>query len=91
MLRHARWKRAHFEGCDLSGADWNGADARGLVFQDCDLRGADFNFCQLQGADWRGCQTENISIDAPSLRGLIVEPMQAAQLARVLGLDVRWD
>ena len=90
QFRHSCWKRARLENCDLSGSDWSGADARGLIFQDCDLSGADFNFCQLQGADWRTCQTENLSINAPSLRGLIVSPLQGAQFARVLGLDVRW-
>ena len=90
-FRGSRWKRARFEGCDLGQSDWNGADARGLVFQNCDLRGADFNFCQLAGADWRTCQSEGVSLGAASLRGLIVEPVQAAQLARILGLDVRWE
>ena len=91
QLRFARWKRAHFHDCDLSGADFAGADARGLVFAGCDLRGASFNFAQLNGADWRGCQTEEVQINARALQGLICEPLQAAQFAGVLGLDVRWE
>ena len=91
QLRFSRWKRVRFENCDLSGADWSNCDARGLVFHACDLRGADFNFCQLQGADWRGCQTEGVQIDARALQGLICEPLQAAQFAQILGLDVRWN
>ena len=90
-LRFSRWKLCRFYDCDLSGSDWTNADARGLVFQNCDLRGANFNFAQLQGADWRTCQTEKLQINAKSLKGLICEPLQAAQFAKVLGLDVRWD
>ncbi len=91
QLRFSRWKRVRFQDCDLSGSDWSNADARGVVFYNCDLRGASFNFAQLQGADWRGCQTENLHINAKALPGLICEPLQAAQFAKVLGLDVRWD
>ena len=91
VFRFSRWKRVRFQDCDLSGSDWSNADARGLVFQGCDLRGAGFNFAQLQGADWRGCQTEKLQINAQALKGLICEPLQAAQFARVLGLDVRWE
>ena len=90
-LRFSRWKRARFHDCDLSGADFANADMRGLVFTHCDLRGANFNFCQLQGTDWRGCQTEEVQINARALQGLICEPLQAAQFAQVLGLDVRWE
>ena len=91
QLRFSRWKRVCFQNCDLSNSDWSNADARGLVFQGCDLRGAHFNFCQLHGADWRGCQTDGVQINAKALQGLICEPLQAAQFAQVLGLDVRWD
>ena len=90
-LRFSRWKLCRFYNCDLGGSDWTNADARGLVFQDCDLRGANFNFAQLNGTDWRTCQTERLQVDAKALKGLICEPLQAAQFARVLGLDVRWD
>ncbi len=90
-LRFSRWKLCRFTDCDLSGSDWTNADARGLVFQGCDLRGANFNFARLSGTDWRTCQTENLHINDKALKGLICEPLQAAQFAKVLGLDVRWD
>ncbi len=90
-LRFSRRTLCRFFDCDLSGSDWTNADARGLDFERCDLRGANFNFAQLNGADWRGCQTEKLQINAKALKGLICEPLQAAQFARVLGLDVRWD
>ena len=90
-LRFSRWKLCRFYDCDLGGSDWTNADARGLVFHNCDLRGANFNFAQLNGTDWRTCQTEKLQIEAKALKGLICEPLQAAQFARVLGLDVRWD
>ena len=90
-LRFSRWKLCRFYDCDLSGSDWTNADARGLFFMNCDLRGANFNFAQLSGTDWRTCQTDDLQINAKSLKGLICEPLQAAQFARVLGLDVRWD
>lgn len=89
--RFAKFERARFEGCDLREADFQNADLRGVIFRDCDLRGAQFSFARLQKADFRSCQTEEISIEATALRGLIVSPLQAAQFATILGLQVEWN
>lgn len=90
QFRFAKMGRTRFENCDLRGADFSNADVRGAVFRDCDLSGAQFSFAQLENADWRTCRTEELQIGADALRGLIVSPLQAAQFAAVLGLQVRW-
>lgn len=91
QFRHAKLERARFQECDLREADFQNADLRGVIFQDCDLRGAQFSFAKLQNADFSTCQTEDLNIDATALRGLIVSPLQAAQLSAILGLQVRWN
>ncbi len=91
QFRHAKFERARFQECDLREADFQNADLRGVIFENCDLRGAQFSFAKLQNADMRTCKTEDLSVDAGALRGLIVSPLQAAQLAAILGLQVRWN
>lgn len=90
QFRFAKFERARFEGCDLREADFQNADLRGVIFQNCDLSGAQFSFARLQNADFRSCETQKIGVDASALRGLIVSPLQAAQFAAILGLQVRW-
>lgn len=91
QFRHAKFERARFEACDLREADFQNADLRGVIFQNCDLRGAQFSFAKLQNADIRTSKTEGLEVDASALRDLIVSPLQAAQLAAILGLQVRWN
>lgn len=91
QFRHAKFERARFEDCDGREADFQNADLRGVVFERCDLRGAQFSFAKLQNADVSTSQIENLGVDAGALRGLIVAPFQAAQLAQILGLQVRWN
>ncbi|HEX8464815.1 MAG TPA: pentapeptide repeat-containing protein [Abditibacterium sp.] len=91
QFRFAKFERVLFQNCDLREADFQNADLRGAQFRDCDLRGAQFSFALLSGADFRTCQTENVTIEAQALRGLIVSPLQAAQFAAILGLQVRWN
>lgn len=91
QFRYGKFERVRFENLDLHEADFQNADLRGVVFRDCDLRGAQFSFARLQGADFRTCQTEDIRIEAGALKGLIVSPLQAAQFAGILGLEVRWN
>lgn len=91
QFRHAKWVRARFQNCDLREADFQNADLRGVVFDGCDLRGAQMSFARLQDCDVCTSKTDDLSVDAGALRGLIVSPLQAAQLAAVLGLSVRWD
>ena len=91
QFRHAKFERVRFKNCDGREADFQNADLRGVVFEACDLRGAQMSFAKLQNADVRTCKTDGLSVDAGALRGLIVSPLQAAQLASILGLQVRWN
>ncbi len=91
QFRFAKFGRARFEGCDLREADFQNADLSGVTFQNCDLSGAQFSFATLKNADFRSSETQKIVVDATALRGLIVSPLQAAQFAAILGLQVRWN
>ena len=78
-----------FEACTLKSASFEGADLRGVVFRGCDLRGADFRRAKLKGTDLRGCDIDGIKIGVGDVKGLIVSPQQAVELAALFGVDVR--
>lgn len=91
QFRYATFRRVRFEHCDLRGADFLGADLRGVVFDDCDLRNATLSSTRLVGADLSTSRIEGLQVGIESLRGAIVEPLQAAQLAALMGLKILWE
>ena len=50
---------------------------------------ADLTGAKLEGADLRGAELEGLIARAEDVRGAIVTPAQAMDLARLLGLDIR--
>lgn len=91
QFRYATFRRVRFEHCDLRSADFLGADLRGVVFDDCDLRNATLSSTRLAGADLSTSRIEGLQVGIESLRGAIVEPLQAAQLAALMGLKILWE
>jgi uncharacterized protein YjbI with pentapeptide repeats len=89
-FRFATFKKTVcFEGCSLKEANFQGADLRGVSFRNCDLREAEMSQAKLLGADIRDSKIEGIKVAPEALRGVVVDVMQAAYLAGLLGLIVR--
>jgi hypothetical protein len=44
----------------------------------------------LDGVDLRGSNIEGMRVGAKELRGAIVDPVQAVELVRILGIVVKW-
>ncbi len=80
-----------FERCMLRAASFTGSNLSGVVFRDCDLSAADLRDTTLRGADLRGSTLTGLQVNLRDLQGVIVAPLQAAELAALLGLDVRTD
>lgn len=88
-FRFGRFQRVRFAQCDLRNSDFQGTDLSGVIFHKCDLSDAQFSGTTLKGTDLRGSTLENLRVGIAELPGAIVEPVQAAYLAGVLGLVVR--
>jgi len=58
-------------------------------FDMCDLTQSLFQQTLIKDIDLRTCQLQGIQITLPDLRGAIVTPMQASELAVLLGLVIR--
>jgi uncharacterized protein YjbI with pentapeptide repeats len=89
-FRFAKFRAARFENCLLTEADFGGTDLSGSVFVNCDLRNAQMSGAVLDGVDLRGSNIEGMRVGAKELRGAIVDPVQAVELARILGIVVKW-
>ncbi|HEY3330891.1 MAG TPA: pentapeptide repeat-containing protein [Capsulimonadaceae bacterium] len=88
QMRYGTLAGAWFSACDLRDADFSGADLTGATFEECNLTGASFLNAKCGGVDIRSSSMERLQIGPTELRGLVVTPIQAIQLAAVFGLRV---
>lgn len=96
QLRYAcfdrtRWDRVLAEDTCLAECMVTRAALKRLSFAGADLSGACFTGTPMKGLDLRGCTVTNLSCseDNRELRGVVADPLQAAELARLLGIIVR--
>ncbi len=85
----ARLPGIRFERCTLKGASLEGADLTGAQFRECDLSQADLRGARLTDADLRGCTINGVKVGAQELRGAVLDPAQATQVAGLLGIVVK--
>jgi uncharacterized protein YjbI with pentapeptide repeats len=89
VFASAVFKAARFEACLLRGALFEEADLRGVVFHRCDLTHADLRGADLRGADLRGSVIDGMKVGPKEVQGAIIDPVQAVQVAGLLGLTVK--
>jgi uncharacterized protein YjbI with pentapeptide repeats len=83
------FKAARFDHCVLREASFADSDLSGVVFRDCDLSQADLRNTKLKHADLRGSTITGVQVGVKELQGAIVTPIQAIQLAGLLGVTVQ--
>lgn len=88
-FRFSQFVNCRFEDCNLIEADFQNCDLSGIDFINCQLRGSEFFDANLNHTDVRGSNIDNIRIGTKEVKGLIVEPHQALQIAYLLGIDIR--
>ena len=88
-FRFARFKQVRFEQCDLRHADFQRADLSGVVFYKCDLSHAQLSGAILKGTDFRSSTIDDMRVGIQELPGAIVDHMQAAYIAGLLGLVIK--
>ena len=80
---------ARMAGCNLSESVWDSVQWQHMEWDGCDLTRATVHFTSLKGLDLRTCKLDGLLVDIPALRGAVVTPLQAAELAKLLGLVVK--
>ena len=82
-------KRVSFSRSDFSGGSFGGCQVEGVFFDQCNLCECDFFHTPLDGMDFTTSQISGILLSGSELKGAVVTPLQAAELASLLGLIVR--
>lgn len=85
----AACKGVGFENCDLEGASLQELKQEGLYFKDCSLIAASLFRTPLKGLDFTTDQIAGFQVAAEDLKGALVTPYQACELAGLLGLIVK--
>lgn len=78
-----------FEDCDISETSFNESKLKDISLVDCQLKEAEFIHTPLQDIDVSTCNIEEIVVTTDSLKGIIVNPYQAIDLSRLLGLQIK--
>jgi uncharacterized protein YjbI with pentapeptide repeats len=91
VFQRAALHNCIFRRCDLRESDFTAARFKGVRLARCDLRGARLTGVKLAEVDFRGSQLAGAQLDPAALRGAILDPLQLAALADMLGIIVRPD
>ena len=96
MLRAVNWDGASLEklvlrDCDLSDSWLTECRLKQLALEDCTLTQTNFFRTPLAGMDFTRCRLSGLvcTENGAELKGAIVTPEQAVELARLLGLIIR--
>ncbi len=60
-----------------------------VAFSRCDLTQCEITNTSLKGLDLRSCSLSGMAVVPECLRGAVVTPLQAVELAGLLGLVIR--
>ena len=85
----AKFHPARFESCCLDGAAFYEAKPKALAFAGGSLAEAELGGMPLKGIDLRSTDIRGIRLTGGELKGAIVSPVQAMELARLLGVEIR--
>lgn len=88
LFHDAQLRDCCFEKCQLTEADFQGAALQRVVLRNCDLRQARFPAAKLSELDLRGSQLAGMFVEPTQLRGTIVDAVQVADFAELLGLKI---
>ena len=85
-----RWRNTRLEDCRLGGAVLAQADVSGLLPRRVDFQGADFFRTSLSGLDLSDCSIGGLTVSESlrELRGMKLNPAQAAELMPLLGIEL---
>ena len=88
-LSEAKLDHVAFTDTILTEAAFETVTHKSAEFAGCDLTRATLFRTHLNGLDLRTCTIDGLTVNLPDLRGLIVTPLQAMELSKLLGLVVK--
>lgn len=83
------WHLATIENTDCTNASIQECKLKSVQFIRCNLNCSDFCHTRLNGMDFTTDELEGVTVASDELRGAIVTPVQACELAKMLGVVIR--
>ena len=80
---------ANFVECNMIEAVLQGVKLEKTIFENCNLTNGFFNKTFLGKIDLTTCDITGIDVDIPNIYGATVTTMQALDLSRLLGLNIK--
>lgn len=84
QIKNCEWKENRMDECSM-----NDCRIKGLTVDNCVFTGAEFLHTSLNKIDFSTSVIEGIALSGPELKGIIVSPYQAVDLAKILGIVVK--
>jgi len=82
-------ERTAFRSCRLEHADFQQVKLAGTFFSECDLTQVQLSGTGLKGTDISTCSIDGLGVRIEDLAGAIVSPLQAVELAKLMGIIVK--
>jgi len=89
IFQRTEFKLCSFENCLLRDSSFEEAIFCSVRFRGCDLQSVRMARAQLEEVDLRGCDVRGLQLDLRHARGLTIDPAQASDLIRLLGVRVQ--
>lgn len=83
------FKNCRLADCVCTQSSFSEGKFTAFEIQRCKLDESEFFHSRLQGVDLSSCTIEGIALCGDELKGVIVNPSQAVDLARVLGIIIK--
>ena len=84
----SKWKNVSIADSSFSNADFGECSLKNLELSNVELVRVNFSHTPLAGIDFTASEIADILASAWELRGAVVSPVQAAELAKLLGVVV---
>ena len=85
----SQMKEIAFQNCNLQEANVEEVKAKHLSLQNCNLMASSFFHTSLKDIDLTTCDIEGITVGLEEIKGTIVNPMQALDLSKLLGIVIK--
>ena len=86
----ATWDSCELSNCEFKEAFFSEMTLKKVKFKKVDFSGADFFKTQLKGIDLSSCEIQGIMVSDTykELQGLKIGPVQAMDIARLVGVKI---
>ncbi|MDF1810283.1 MAG: pentapeptide repeat-containing protein [Phycisphaerales bacterium] len=88
ILSESHLKQVRFDRCQLKNLDLAGATIESVALHHCEVEQLRLDGARISMLDLRGSRVDGLSLDVESLRGIVIDPLQAPALAQALGVRV---